>query len=68
MNDNRRPNYRPYFNNEMEPHRVFMELQNDEESEYSWHVNFTATDIPGIQEAIDHLASVLNQMKIEKTE
>ena len=68
MNVNRRPDYRPYFNDENEPHRVFMDLQNNEESEYSWHVNFTATDVQGIQEAIEHLASVLNQMTIAKTE
>jgi hypothetical protein len=68
MNVNRRPDYRPYFNDENEPHRVFMDLQNNEESKYSWHVNFTATDVPRIQEAIEHLASVLNQMTIAKTE
>lgn len=64
----KRPNYRPHFNDEMEPHRVFMDIQNDEEAEYSWNVRFTATDIPGIQEAIGDLAAVLTQMIIVRTE
>lgn len=68
MYGNRRPNYRPYFNDEMDPHRVFMDLQNDEKPEYSWDVHFTATDVAGIQKAIEHLASVLNQTTVAKHE